>query len=160
MKIYTLSKKDTKNIINKIAKKWPITLELDKSVQVKVSEIDKYVRLLTFTNFEVIELDDLLIPFLKSSEILEKFPYVEVDQGAVPHICNGSDVMRPGIIGWGGFKKGDLITVKESNYKKFIAVGIALIDQSDMEDMKKGVVVKNLHYIGDKFWQAYKQIKG
>ncbi|MGQ9468884.1 MAG: PUA domain-containing protein [Nitrososphaerales archaeon] len=159
MKSYTLSKKDTKSIINKIAKTWPITLEFDKSVQVRVIEIDKQSRLITFADFEAVEIDELLIPFLKSNEILKKFPYVGVDRGAVPHICNGADVMRPGIVEWGAFKKGDIISIRESNYKKSIAVGIALVNQSDMEKMEKGTVVKNLHYVGDKFWRAYKQIQ-
>ncbi|MCP8317336.1 MAG: RNA-binding protein [archaeon] len=142
-----------------MAKKWPLTLDFGKPSQVKIVEIDKHDCLLLFPNLEAIKLDDLIIPFLKRNEILQYFSYVEVDQGAVPHICNGADVMRPGIVGWGTFKSDDIIGIRESNYKKFIAVGIALIDQSDMESMKKGTVVKNIHYVGDKFWQAYKQIQ-
>jgi PUA domain protein len=158
VRIYTLSKKDARDIINKMAKKWPLTLDFGKS-QVKIVEIDEHNSLLLFPNFEAIKLDDLIMPFLKNNEILQSFPYVEVDQGAVPHICNGSNIMRPGVVTWSAFKKDDIISVKDSNYKKFIAVGITLIDQSDMEGMKKGAVVKNLHYVGDKFWQAYKQIQ-
>jgi PUA domain protein len=145
--------------MDKMAKKWPLTLDFGKPPQVKIVEIDEHSNLLLFPNLEAIKLDDLLLPFLKRNEILQDFPYVEVDQGAVPHICNGADVMRPGVIGWGTFKRDDIIGIKESNYKKFIAVGIALIDQSDVERMKKGIVVKNFHFVGDKFWQAYKQIQ-
>lgn len=158
VRIYTLSKRDAKNIIEKMAKKWPLALNLGKP-QVKIAEIDEHKSLLLFPGFEAIKIDDLIIPFLKNNEILQSFPCIEVDQGAVPHICNGSDIMRPGIVMWGKFNKDDIICVKESNYKKFIAVGIAVVNQSDMEEMKKGIVVKNLHYIGDKFWQVYKQIQ-
>ena len=159
MRIYTLSKRDARNIIEKMAKKWPLTPDFGKLFQVKIVEIDEHSHLLLFSDLEAIRLDDLVIPFLKRNEILQDFPHVEVNQGAVPHICNGADVMRPGIVGWRAFKRDDIIGIRESNYKKFIAVGIALIDQSDMERMKKGIVVKNLHYVGDKFWQAYKQIQ-
>ncbi len=159
MRVYTLSKRDARNIIDKMAKKWPLTLEFGKSSEVKIVEIDEHSYLLLFLDLEAVKLDDLIIPFLKRSEILQNFPCVEVDQGAVPHICDGADVMRPGIVRWEAFKRDDIIGIRESNYKKFIAVGIALIDQSDMERMKKGIVVKNLHYVGDKFWQAYKQIQ-
>jgi len=159
VRIYTLSKRDTSNIIDKMNKRWPLTLDFGKPQKVKIAEIDERSFLLLFPNFEAIKLDDLIIPFLKRNEILQNFPYVEVDQGAVPHICNGADVMRPGIVGWGTFKKDDIIGVRESNYKKFIAVGMALVDQSDMEKMKKGAAVKNFHYVGDKFWEAYKQIQ-
>ncbi|MEM3437739.1 MAG: PUA domain-containing protein [Nitrososphaerales archaeon] len=157
MRIYTLSKRDARNLIDKMAKKWPLKLNFSKP-QVKIVEIDEHKSLLIFPSFEAIKLDDLIIPFLKNNEILISFPYVEVDRDAIPHICNGSNIMRPGIVGWGTFRKDDIVCVKESNYKKFIAVGIALIDQSDMKEMKKGIVVKNLHYIGDKFWEVYKQI--
>lgn len=158
MRIYTLSKRDARKIIDKMAKKWPLALNFGKP-QVKIAEINEHNSLLLFPDFEAIQFDDLIIPFLKNNEILQSFPSIEVDQGAVPHICNGSDIMRPGVVKWETFKKGDIISVKESNYKKFIAIGIALIDESDMEKMEKGVVVKNLHYIGDKFWQVYKQIQ-
>jgi PUA domain protein len=159
VRIYTLSKRDTSDIIDKMNKKWPLTLDYGKSLKVKIAEIDERNFLLFFPNFEAIKLDDLIMPFLKRNEILQNFPYVEVDQGAVPHICSGADVMRPGIVGWGAFKKDDMIGVRESNYKKFIAVGMALVDQSEMEKMKKGVIIKNFHYVGDKFWEAYKQIQ-
>jgi len=142
-----------------MAKKWPLTLEFGKSSEVKIVEIDEHSHLLLFLDLEAVKLDDLIIPFLKRNEILQDFPHVEVNQGAVPHICNGADVMRPGIVGWRAFKRDDIIGIRESNYKKFIAVGMALVDQSDMEKMKKGAAVKNFHYVGDKFWQAYKQIQ-
>ncbi len=143
--------------MDKMAKKWPLKINLGKT-QIKIVEIEEHGSLLLFPGFEAIKIDELIIPFLKNDEVLDSFPYIEVDQGAVPHICNGSNVMRPGIVRWSTFRKDDIICVKESNYKKFISVGIALIDQSDMEKMEKGVVVKNLHYVGDKFWRAYKNI--
>ncbi|NWG09166.1 MAG: hypothetical protein HXX80_02450 [Nitrososphaerales archaeon] len=157
MKSYTLSKRNVKTIIDRMTKTWPVTPEFNKSIQVRIVEINEHKRLLIFTNLEAIELEGLLIPTLKSTELLQSFPYVEVDQGAVSYICNGADVMRPGIVGWVAFKKGDIVGVRESKYKKFIAIGIALINESDMRGMSKGAVAKNVHYIGDRLWATYKQ---
>ncbi|MCP8303972.1 MAG: RNA-binding protein [archaeon] len=158
MRIYTLSKRDTRAIINDIAKTWPVNLDFTNFSQVKVIEIDTRKNLLLFPDLGVVKVGDLLLPFLKSTETLSKFPHIEVDLGAVPHICNGADVMRPGIVKSESFRKGDVVVVHESRYKKFIAVGIALVDESDMERMSRGVVVKNKHYIGDRFWEAHKRL--
>ncbi|MGQ9718548.1 MAG: PUA domain-containing protein [Nitrososphaerales archaeon] len=157
MRSYTLSKRDARTIIDRMTKTWPVTPEFSKSIQVRIVKIDEHKHLLIFTNLEAIELEDLLIPTLKNTELLQSFPYIEVDQGAVSYICNGADVMRPGIVGWAVFKKGDIVSIRESKYKKFIAIGIALINESDMGGMSKGAVAKNVHYIGDKLWATYKQ---
>jgi PUA domain protein len=33
-----------------------------------------------------------------------------------------------------------------------------MVSSSELEDMEKGEVVKNLHYISDKFWETGKTI--
>ncbi|MCP8312248.1 MAG: hypothetical protein L6N95_02670 [Candidatus Methylarchaceae archaeon HK01B] len=156
MRIYTLSKRDTRTIINDIAKTWPVIPDFAKFTQVKVIEIDVRKNLLLLPNLGIIKLDNLLLPYLKNTETLRNFPSIVVDPGAVPHICNGADIMRPGVIESESFRKSDIVVVQESRYKKFIAVGIAFVDKSDIEKMSKGAVVKNNHYIGDRFWEAHK----
>jgi PUA domain protein len=141
-----------------MTKTWPVTPEFSKSIQVRIVEIDKDKHLLIFNNFEVIELEGLLIPTLKSTELLQSFPYIEVNQGAVSYICNGANIMRPGIVEWSYFKKGDIVAVRESRYKKYIAISIALINESDIKGMSKGVAAKNVHHIGDRIWASYKQL--
>jgi PUA domain protein len=98
------------------------------------------------------------MPFLGSQEPLRQFPSVTVDMGAVKFVCNGAKVMRPGIIDFGTFKKGDIVGVKDQAHGRIIAVGIALEDSEPAKAMSKGYVVENLHYVGDKLWQAYKEI--
>jgi len=85
---------------------------------------------------------------------------IVVDFGAIRYVANGADIMRPGILKSEIFREGDIVSVQENKYKKFIAVGIALVEESHLKKMKKGVVLKNYHYIGDNFWEAYKQIIG
>lgn len=77
--------------------------------------------------------------------------YVVVDQGAVKHILNGADVMRPGITEFTQFKRSDVVFVLDPK-RRAIAVGMALVDSNELPNMQRGKVVKNLHYLGDEVW--------
>jgi len=87
---------------------------------------------------------------------LESFPNVVVDMGAVKFMCNGANVMRPGIKNYSDFLKDDIVCVVEESQHKFLAVGKALVNSSEMKEMPKGEVIKNLHYISDKYWEVSK----
>jgi PUA domain protein len=79
--------------------------------------------------------------------------------GAVKFMCDGANVMRPGIRGFSKFEKGQLVCIIEESQKKFLAVGRALVSSDELEVMNKGVVIENLHYISDKYWEIKKSIK-
>ena len=79
-----------------------------------------------------------------------------VDMGAVKFMCNGANVMRPGIKRYTEFGTNDIICVIEESQHKFLAVGRAMTDSSALEGMSKGEVIKNLHYISDKYWEISK----
>ncbi len=79
-----------------------------------------------------------------------EYPYVRVDEGAVPRILNGADVMRPGIKEFKGeFNRGDIVAVRDPK-DRTIAVTVALVSRSECEQMQRGKVLKNIHYLGDK----------
>ena len=53
-----------------------------------------------------------LFPTLLFKEIFRFLPKIVVDMGAVSHVCNGADVMAPGVVDIrGDFKKNDLLLV-------------------------------------------------
>jgi PUA domain protein len=107
----------------------------------------------------VVENRGAFVPFLGDQELLEAFPKVVVDMGAVKFVTNGANVMRPGVRSFSGpFTKGDIMVVVDEKHGKALASGPALVDSSDAEKMEKGPVVKNLHYIGDKFWNAIREM--
>jgi PUA domain protein len=91
--------------------------------------------------------------------ILEKFPYVTVDMGAIKFVCKGANVMRPGITKFSDFESGDIVCVIEESHKKFLAVGKAKIPSSELDETDRGEVIKNMHYISDNFWESKKEIK-
>ncbi len=78
---------------------------------------------------------------------------VTVDAGAIEFVSNGADVMRPGIVeADGDIAEGDLVVVAEETHGKFLAVGRALTDGSDMVG-QEGRVVESIHHVGDDLFE-------
>lgn len=122
-------------------------------------EIDEDASLITSENFTVIRIDKTYLPFLSEIPLLERFPKVVVDAGAIKFVCDGANVMRPGIKTYTEFKKNDLVCIVEETHNKFLAVGKAMVSSDEMKNITKGEVVRNLHYISDKYWESVKTIK-
>jgi len=160
VKIQTLSRRESLRIIE-AAKPLLRGLErIDKARSLRALIVDERRRLLYAEDLMLVEVDSRIAPFLGFSEALETLPKIVVDSGAIPHICNGADVMRPGIVRFEeSFKADDLVAVKEERYGKFLAVGVATVSSDEAESMGRGVVVRNLHYVGDKLWEASKLVK-
>jgi len=96
-----------------------------------------------------------LLPSLKFQELVSTLSRVMVDMGAVPHIVNGAQVMRPGVRQIiSDFGKGELVAIIDEKFNKTIALGTAQVDSATMRSMSKGKVIHNLHYVGDSFWKA------
>jgi len=96
---------------------------------------------------------DAIYPFLGGSHV-DGLPRVVVDMGAIPYVCNGADVMAPGIADMDSFEVGDHVVVRDVTYGKALAIGKALKSSSDIEASRKGKVIENLHYVGDSLWKA------
>ncbi len=106
------------------------------------------------------KVDGKLYPTLLFDEAINILPRIVVDQGAIPYVCRGADVMAPGIVKIDGtFHEGDLVAVCDEKYGKTIALGIALRDSEAIESMSRGKAVKNIHYVGDKIWEVSKAIR-
>jgi PUA-domain protein len=88
--------------------------------------------------------------YLLTHDILKK---IVVDMGAVKFVVAGADVMRPGIKEFApNIAKDDIVVVVDINNKKPLAVGKMLLSGADASAAASGKVVKNLHWVGDKFW--------
>ncbi|MGI0040582.1 MAG: PUA domain-containing protein [Nitrosopumilaceae archaeon] len=157
MKSNLLSKSTTAETLEKISSQWNI--ELPKVKTLTIHEIDDDASLITGEGFSAIKLGETYIPFLSESGLLERFPKIVVDMGAVKFVCNGATVMRPGVKNYSEFEKDQIVCVVEESRNKFLAIGRSLVSSKDMSTMTKGEVVKNLHYVSDRFWEAAKEIK-
>jgi len=99
-----------------------------------------------------------LFPTLTFNEALEKLPKAVVDMGAIPHICNGADIMAPGIRAIEGtFQEGATILVVDERFRKPLAIGLTLVNSNQMRETKQGKVISNTHFVGDQIWQILRQ---
>lgn len=117
-----------------------------------------------FFKVAIPDLGDVIAPTLfliyKSSKasLLPTYPKAVVDAGAVKRIVDGADVMRPGIKHLDGdFEKGDIVFVTDEK-GRVIAMSVALFSRAEIEQMQRGKVLINIHYLGDKIWRASQEL--
>ncbi len=156
MKSNLISKSETNAVLKEVSNRW--NMEFPKIKNLMVYHVTDDAEIIVGENLKILKKDEEYLPFLSETQLLEKFPYVMVDMGAIKFVCNGANVMRPGIKNYSEFEKGQIICVIEESQKKFLAVGNALVSSSEMSEMKKGEVVNTMHYISDKFWEEGKSI--
>jgi PUA domain protein len=156
LKINLVSKSETVQILKSVSDDWK--LELPKIKNLKVYYIDSNAQIIIGDGIKILNVDGCYIPLLSEDTILEKLANVIVDMGAVKFMCNGANVMRPGIKKYTEFKKGDIVCIREESQNKFLAVGKAIMGSSELESISKGEIIKNIHYVSDKYWKIYKTI--
>jgi len=157
LKSNLISKSETSKILEQINSQWKI--ELPKQKNIKTHEVDEKGVIITGDRITAVKIGDDILPFLDNIPILEKFPYVTVDMGAIKFVCKGANVMRPGITKFSDFESGEIVCVIEESQKKFLAVGKAKMSSKELDGTSKGEVIKNMHYVSDNFWESKKEIK-
>jgi len=147
--LYNLRKKEAKKISSRIVEKIGISIfgEMKKMV------FDSLSIILVDDEPLIVEYDnDYYLSVYGVLKFKPKKGRVVVDEGAKKFILNGADVMRPGITyADPEIKKNEFVYVEVENSIP-IAVGIALMDGSEMLIKERGKAVKNIHYVGDKIW--------
>tara|TARA_B100000029_G_scaffold220348_1_gene218082 strand:+ start:304 stop:774 length:471 start_codon:yes stop_codon:yes gene_type:complete len=156
LKTNLISKTETTQLLKIVAKKWK--MDVPKIKNLKVYEIDNETQLITGKDIKILKIKDEYLPFLSEISTLEKFPFVQVDMGAVKFMCKGANLMRPGIKKFSEFSKYDIVCIVEESQNKFLAIGKSEVDSSELDSMDKGEVLKNLHYISDKAWEISKTL--
>ncbi|MEM1579917.1 MAG: PUA domain-containing protein [Nitrososphaerota archaeon] len=163
MKANYLSKKDSARFIEKLKSLDWFKKNLEEKIEnVFKIEIDD-LKIYKLGKTIILEKNNIFLPTLLeefSKNILDSLPTLIVDMGAVPHIVNGADVMRPGVINViGVFREGDLVVVRDQRHGKPIAICTALVDVDSFKTMVKGKVAKNIHYVNDKIWNLLQNVK-
>ena len=146
-------------MIAKIESSLGLSLKLQKSAQAECAEPESGIVFVVLDGYEFVQSGEEFFPFLGSQETLTLFPQAVVDEGAIKFLLNGADVMRPGIRkfdDWG--EAGRMVVVKEEGKGRAIAVGRAAVASSEARSMTKGSCIKNLHHVGDKYWNLHKAL--
>ena len=156
MKSNLISKSETDDLLKQVSAQWKI--EIPKAKNLRMHRIMDNVQIFTANDIMILKIGETCLPFLSQISLLEKFPHVLVDMGAIKFMCNGANVMRPGIRSHSEFDREQVVCVIEESQHKFLAVGKSLVPSSELETMEKGEVIKNMHYISDKYWEIGKTI--
>lgn len=158
--LHDLKKGEIKDILNSINNLFgdSISKDIGNKASFKTANLEEGIDIIYVNDtHSFLKIGNNFIPSLKLLISLpkDKIPRkVVIDMGAVPFISKGADVMRPGIKEIDNLieKDGAVIIVDEKHGKP-IAVGISLYSFQDMNSMKEGKVIKNIHFVGDKIWQ-------
>jgi PUA-domain protein len=158
---YSLKSKDAKHILTQVSEKLRINLEnqFGSKTNIEVVEGDAGELLLIGGKPVLFKTGDAILPTLLAQEILTQLPKVVVDMGAVRFVCNGADVMAPGIVRYDGeFCKGDTVVVADVKHEKPLALGEILYSSEEVKRVNHGPVVKTKHYVSDKIWNFAKPL--
>ncbi|MDH5374806.1 MAG: DUF1947 domain-containing protein [Candidatus Bathyarchaeota archaeon] len=158
---YFLKAKEVKSMLNEASEKFRVDFKqiFKSKVDMELIETDFARIFLVNGKPLLVRMKEKILPTLAFNEIFALTPKVVVDMGAVPHVCNGANVMAPGIVRFEGeFKKGDFVFVVDEKHGKAIAIGEAGYDVDTAKKATQGVVVKNIHFVGDKLWNFIKKL--
>jgi PUA-domain protein len=147
----TLRRQDARRVLE-VASKY-LTGQFFSKVEEAETEDGSTVILLD-DEITLFRLDDDLYPTLRC-KCVDLLPSVIVDMGAIPFVCKGADVMAPGITEIKTpFKEGALVVIRDVKHGKALAIGRAMRSSTSIMTEKKGKVINNLHYVGDKIWET------
>ncbi len=152
-----LKDKEAKQLIKEFIQQYPLSeqfLRSGKDVEEEIADEDH----IFFVNGRPLILRTKfgLLPSLKFDEVTNSLAKIVVDMGAVAHVANGANVMRPGIKEIrNDFAKGDLLLIVDEKFGKNIALGQADMDSGAMKSTNKGKVIVNVHYVGDELWNSF-----
>ena len=161
MRVNYLSKRETSMLVERIRSLyWGEVLRgrIRNAMEIREDEIKLY----RIGELVVGEIDEKLYPVIheRNLEALDRLPAMIVDMGAVPHIVNGADVMRPGIKDFRGeFDEGDFVVVRDERNLRPLAVAIALVRLEECRAMERGKVAKNIHHVNDRIWKLMRRIR-
>lgn len=155
-----LKAKEVKSILSEASEKLKVDFNqiFKNKVELELVETDFAEIFLINGKPLLFGIEGKILPTLVFNDFSASMSRAVVDMGAVPYVCNGANVMAPGIVRFEGeFKKGDFVLVVDEKHGKTIGIGEATYDVDAAKKVTKGVVMKNVHFVGDKIWNFIKK---
>jgi PUA-domain protein len=156
---YPLKAKEAKQILIQASEKLKVNLDAIFDSKSFVETVEgEFGELLLLEGIPVLfRIGDVVLPTLVATDVLAHLAKVVVDMGAVRFVCNGADVMAPGIRRYeGNFAKGDVVVVVDEKFGKPLSLGEILYSSEEVKGIKQGPVIKTRHYVSDKVWNFAK----
>lgn len=155
-----LREKEAQQLITEFSQKLKIDIKqlLDiKRLRVEVSETPTAKIFFIDAKPLIANLKDVMLPTLQFDKALQLLPKIIVNMGAVSYVCNGADIMAPGMVKIEGkFNPNDYVLVIDERHRKPLAIAVALTDSQMALSLRRGKVAKNMHYVGDSLWNQLK----
>jgi PUA-domain protein len=156
---HLLKSKQSKLILNELSERLKVEMEtlLGSKPIVEILEVETSKIYLVNGKPFFFKIEDRILPTLLFGDLISQAPKIVVDMGAVPYVCNGADIMAPGIVRIEGeFSEGDLVLIVDEKHDKPLALGESLYDSQTAGKIKQGALAKNLHFVSDKIWNLVK----
>ncbi|KFY12168.1 hypothetical protein V492_04051 [Pseudogymnoascus sp. VKM F-4246] len=113
---------------------------------------------------------DPLLPHLKLvHRFPQAFPRIRIDRGAIRFVLSGATLMAPGVTSDGGrlpgdddeewgaggehLEKGAPVVIAAEGKEEACAVGLLTVGTKEVEEVGKGPVVEDAHFLGDGLWR-------
>jgi len=156
-----LKAKEAKLVLERASEKLKVDLEQIFKAKANVELVETEFADILLINGKptLVKAGGSIFPTLVFNEFLALAPKVVVDMGAVPYVCSGANIMAPGIVRFEGeFGEGDFVSVVDEKHGKAIAIGEVVYDAVAAKKVTQGVVVKNVHFVGDKIWNFVRHL--
>jgi PUA domain protein len=156
-----LKEREAINFLNQFSNKAKIDIKelMGPTLHIEVTETQTATIYFVNNKPLLALINSMLTPTLLFEKVLRLLPKIVVNMAAVPHICNGADVMAPGIIRIEKeFNTNEFVAVVDERHDKFVAITIALMDSQVARSLKYGKIAKNIHYVGDKLWDLINKL--
>lgn len=160
---HSLKSKQAKKLLSELSKILNFDLEthFDSKINIEIAKSSLGNIYLINDKPLFFKIEKRVLPTLMFQEFISQAPKIVVDMGAIPFVCNGADVMAPGIVKVEGeFCKGALVLIVDEKHGKPLALGEGLYDSEIIRTINKGAVIKNVHFVSDKIWNFAKTLCG
>jgi PUA-domain protein len=160
---YALKSKQARQILTEVSERVKVNVEALFGAKANVEVVKSDVGKIYLVNGKPLfyRVGERVLPTLLFQDFALRAPKIVVDMGAVPYVCNGADIMAPGVVRVeGAFSKGDLVLVVDEKHGKPLAIGESLCDAETARSTRQGAVVESVHFVGDKIWNFAKTLAG
>ena len=161
-KRHFLKDKELKQLLTQIQQKTRMNVQelFNANPQVEVAESKNATIFLVNNKPLFAEKEGMVFPTLGTDDVTKFLPQVVVNMGAIPHVCNGADIMAPGVVAVkGNPKKDDFVLVIDEQHQKSLAIGMSLYDSEALRNVKHGKIVTNVHFVGDDLWRSLRKLQ-
>jgi PUA-domain protein len=158
---HALKSKEAKLILNELSERLKVEMETLWGSKPNVEILEEETSKIYLVNGKpfFFKIGDSILPTLLFGDFISNIPKIVVDMGAVPYVCNGADIMAPGLVRIeGDFNEGALVLIVDEKHNKPLALGESFYDSQTAGKIKQGAVAKNLHFVSDKIWNLAKTL--